>query len=187
MLKRFLQVSVLLLTLFGSLRLYYNKSVGDVIDNYNGVEVYFNNIPFTSKGESFSEDGYFYGKKYRSMEYVKRYYDEKLDHKIPEDISYGEEIFDESIKDGELNKKANLTQYSNPSNYPVKDGDILVLKRAFYDPKGHVAIVSKVQEDSIEIVQQNCWKTTRRELELEKTDNSWKIKNDRVLGRLQKN
>lgn len=186
MFKRFLHVGVLLLTLFGSLRLYYNKQIGDVIDSYNGVEVYFNSIPFTSKGSSLTEDGYILGEKYQSTEFVTRYYYEKYNHKMSDSSGKAKDFYDSSLKDGERNLKRDLVQYSNPSSYPIKEGDIIIFKPTFYNPFGHVAIISKVKDNSIEIIQQNCWKTTRKNIEIENRENLWYIKDERVLGRLQK-
>lgn len=188
MLKRLFQISVLLLTLFGSLRLYYNKQIGSVLDEYNGVEVYFNSIPFTSKGKSLAEDGYVFGEKYESLEFVKRYYYEYYGYRLPESVESIEELFDSSLEDGERNSKLGLIQYFNPSGYPIKEGDIIIFTPNFYSPDGHVAIVSKVDSKEIEIVQQNCWKSTRRVLNIEKKENSWYyIEDERVIGRLQKN
>ena len=184
-LKRVFQISILLLTLFGSLRLYYNKQIGEIIDSYNGVEVYFNSIPFTTKGENFSEDGYYYGEKYQALEFVKRYYFEVFNHRL-EDIKDVKELYNHNLKDGEFNRLTMLTQYSNPSNHPIKEGDILVFKPNFYNSDGHVAIISKVSEDKIEIVQQNCWKSTRKELKLESRENKWYIADEKVVGRLER-
>ena len=188
MLKRLFQISVLLLTLFGSLRLYYNKQIGSVLDEYNGVEVYFNSIPFTSKGKSLAEDGYVFGEKYESLEFVKRYYYEHYGYRLPESVESTEELFNSSLEDGERNSKLGLIQYSNPSGYPIKEGDIIIFTPNFYNPDGHIAIVSKVDSKEIEIVQQNCWKSTRRVLNIEKKENSWYyIEDERGIGRLQKN
>lgn len=185
MLKRVFQISILLLTLFGSLRLYYNKQIGEVIDNYNGVEVYFNSIPFTTKGENISEDGYYFGEKYQALEFVKRYYFEVYNQKL-ENIQDIKELYNHNLKDGEFNELAMLTQYSNPSNHPIKEGDILVFKPNFYNSDGHVAIISKVSGDKLEIVQQNCWKSTRKELKLESRENKWYIADEKVIGRLER-
>lgn len=186
MLKRLFQISVLLLTLFGSLRLYYNKQIGSVLDEYNGVEVYFNSIPFTSKGKSLAEDGYVFGEKYESLEFVKRYYYEHYGYRLPESVESIEELFDSSLEDGERNSKLGLIQYSNPSGYPIKEGDIVIFTSNFYNPDGHVAIVSKVGSKEIEIVQQNYWKSTRKVLDIEKKESLWYIEDERVVGRLQK-
>ncbi|WP_291255866.1 CHAP domain-containing protein [Fusobacterium sp.] len=187
MLKRVLQISVLLLTLFGSLRLYYNKEVGKVIDNYNGVNIYFNNIPFTSKGDSFGADGYYYGKKYQGVEFVKRYYDHQFQHRFSTDIEKGKDFYDFNIKDGEINGGLELIQYSNPSVYSVKEGDILVFKPSLLKPNGGVAIVSKVGNNELELVQQNCWKKSRDIISLENRENKWYITDESVIGRLSKN
>lgn len=186
MLKRFLQIFILLLTLFGSLRLYYNKQIGDVIDNYNGVEIYFNSIPFTSKGESLNEDGYKFGEKYQALEFVKRYYFERYNYKFPEKFDSIEKLYNSTLKDGEKSLELGLVQYSNLSTYPFKEEDIILFKPTIYNPQGHIAIISKVEENSIEIIQQNCWKTTRKNIDTEKINNLWHIKDNKILGRLQK-
>ena len=53
---------------------------------------------------------------------------------------------------------------------------------------GHVAIVSEVAENKIEIIQQNPgpFGKSRESLLLNKKDGNWVIRNDRVLGWLRK-
>ena len=53
---------------------------------------------------------------------------------------------------------------------------------------GHVAIISKVSENKIEIIQQNpgAFTKSRKTISLDKTNGAWKIKNKRILGWLRK-
>ncbi len=68
-----------------------------------------------------------------------------------------------------------------------KVGDIIVFDARFYNKYGHVAIISDVEEDKIEIIQQNYWHflRSRRTFELLYDKKNWTVNNDRVLGWLR--
>ena len=46
------------------------------------------------------------------------------------------------------------------------------------------AIISKVDESAIEIIQQNVWKKTRESFNLININNLWYIESKRIIGRL---
>ncbi|MDD3280820.1 MAG: CHAP domain-containing protein [Bacteroidales bacterium] len=163
-------------------------TIGQKIDSLHGVYVYYNGNVKNISGRSLSADGYNLGLQYQCVEFVKRYYYEHLNHKMPESYGHAKDFFDSTINDGERNILRNLTQYTNPSRTKPKVNDIIIFDGSRLNKYGHVAIVSNVKDDEIEIIQQNlvrCGKA-RSYLKLEYTNNTWKINNKRVLGRLRK-
>ena len=53
--------------------------IGRKIDSYMDVPVYYNGLIFyKSYGKNYSKDGYYYGRKWQCVEYVKRFYYEKM-------------------------------------------------------------------------------------------------------------
>lgn len=126
---------------------------GKIIDSYTSVPVYYNGPDYTEdKGESFSPDGYYYGFKWQCVEYVKRFYYVAKHHKMPNVFGNAKDFFDPSVPQGGLNKQRGLIQYMNGGNVKPEPDDILVFT---YAPYGHVAIVTKVTTNSIEVIQQN--------------------------------
>src|SRR5690625_3985796 len=63
------------------------KSVRQIIYSLNGVYVYYNGSTNTVVDRNTSLDGYNLGLEYQCVEFVKRYYYERLDHTMPN--SYG--------------------------------------------------------------------------------------------------
>jgi len=57
------------------------------------------------------------------------------------------------------------------------------------NPYGHVAIISVVENNKIEIIQQNAgaFSSSRETFSLKKEGNHWEIKNSKILGWLRKN
>ncbi len=165
-----------------------NYSVGQAIDSLNGVIVYYNGGVENEAGRNISKDDYNIGIKYQCVEFVKRYYYEHLNHKMPESHGNAKDFYDKAVGDGELNIKRNLIQYSNPSKSKPKADDLLVLKGTLFNKYGHVAIVANVSENEIELIQQNpgVFKKSRERIGLANKDGKWLIDNQRVLGWLRK-
>lgn len=167
---------------------YFNNSadyvVGEVIDSHNGIDVYYNGRIGNVSGRNLAPDGYNIGQKYQCVEFIKRYYYEYLDHKMPDPWGHAKNFFDPSVKDGALNKARGLVQYTNPSKTPPEPDDILVLSGFSY---GHVGIVTEVTEDSVEMIEQNSGPDgrTRSVFKLIHTDGLWKIDNSRIDGWLR--
>ena len=184
--KRYLAVIfvVALFSIWTGFKNRVNKEAGMELDNYNGVKIYFNGFPNKNFGRNLSSDRYNIGIKYQCVEFVKRYYLEHLNHKMPDTYGHAKDFFDKELKDGEFNKKRGLIQYSNPSMIKPQVDDIIIFKAAFYNPYGHIAIISKVSDSEIEIVQQNVWKKTREKFPLNYSEGRWKIVSDRIAGRL---
>jgi hypothetical protein len=63
------------------------KEVGDVVDALHGVSVYFNGGVNHVLERNLADDGYNIGLKYQCVEFVKRYYLEHLNHRMPD--TYG--------------------------------------------------------------------------------------------------
>jgi len=164
-----------------------NYEVGQVIDSLNGVAVYYNGGVRHVDGRHVV-DGYNVGLKYQCVEFVKRYYLEYFQHKMPDSYGHAISFYDVGLKDGALNKRRNLLQFSNPSSSKPKVGDLIVMDATRSNQFGHVAIVSEVSESEIELIQQNggAFASTRIRIGLRKKNNKWEVKNSRVLGWLRK-
>ena len=161
------------------------SKIGMVVDEFNGVKVYYNGAVNHVSGRNVAKDGYNLGLKYQCVEFIKRYYYERFNHKMPDSYGHAKDFFDDSIPDGALNPKRNLLQFHNGSPTKPQVDDIIVLGWSRY---GHVAIISKVTDTDIEIVQQNPGPTasSRATFPLVYKDGLWKIDAFRVLGYLRK-
>ncbi len=162
--------------------------VGQKIDSFNGVEVYFNGAVENVEGREYTKDGYNLGLKYQCVEFVKRYYYKELNHKMPNSYGHAKDFFITSLKDGRLNKQRNLNQFTNPSMSIPKVNDLVVYSGTVLNKYGHVSIISAVTESEIEIIQQNSgtYGKTREKYDLIKEEGKWLIKNNRILGWLRK-
>lgn len=163
-------------------------SIGQKLDSLNGVYVYFNGSTGHVKGRNTTADGYNLGLKYQCVEFVKRYYYQHLHHKMPNSYGNAKDYFNRELKDGEKNQKRGLIQYNNPGISKPKVDDLLILDGTKSNPYGHVAIVSKVTNDEIEIVQQNPgnFGNSRATFDLKQETGKWHIDNARILGWLRK-
>ena len=163
--------------------------IGTVVDSLNGVDVYFNGGVNQVDERNRTSDGYNVGLKYQCVEFIKRYYLEHYKHKMPDTYGHAKHFFDPSIKHGELNHKRGLWQYRNRGDMKPEVGDILVYKKMITNPYGHVAIVSDVdlEKMQIEIIQQNPgpFSPSRETYSLENDDGDWNIENNRILGWLR--
>ncbi len=161
--------------------------VGQKLDSLNGVYVYYNGGIDNVEERNTSSDGYNIGLKYQCVEFVKRYYYEFYKHKMPDSYGNAKDFFNASVKDGELNKERNLLQFRNPSAVKPEIGDLLIMDGHAGNPYGHVAIVSNVYQDAIEVIQQNPgpFAASRALFSFDKGDSGYKIKNERILGWLR--
>jgi surface antigen len=159
--------------------------IGQPIDSLNGVYVYFNGKTNNVSGRNLAKDNYNLGQKYQCVEFVKRYYYEHLDHKMTESYGHAKDYFDSQIKDGQINIDRNLVQYNNPSQTKPQIDDIIVFSGTSHNKYGHVAILSKVNQYSIEVIQQNKGKSRQNYL-LVKRKGKWLIVNKRIKCWLRK-
>ncbi|WP_179351931.1 CHAP domain-containing protein [Winogradskyella vidalii] len=192
--KRILRLfGVLILCLVGffiskKINLNPKYEVGQKIDQLNGVAVYYNGGVGHVDGRQLTDDGYNIGLKYQCVEFVKRYYYEALHHKMPNSYGHAKDFFDQNLNDGNKNKQRNLTQFTNPSQSKPKVNDLVVYQGTLLNKYGHVAIVSKVTEKEIEIIQQNPgpFGNSREKYNLINKAEKWKIDNNKILGWLRK-
>ena len=107
---------------------------------------------------------------------------------MPDSYGHAKDFFDNTLKDGQKNKKRDLTQLTNPSDTKPNVDDLLIFDGTTFNKYGHVAIVSKVTEKEIEIIQQNSgpFSKSRETFQLDYKDGKWEIKNKRILGWLRK-
>lgn len=162
--------------------------VGEVVDTLDNVMVYYNgNVNHVSE-RNLAKDGYNLGLKFQCVEFVKRYYYEHLNHKMPDSYGHAKEFYDTKLNDGAHNTKRNLLQFKNGSSFKPKIKDLIVFDGHEFNPYGHVAIISKVGEDFVEITQQNPGPNSpsRDRIELYQKDGKWLVSDDLILGWLRK-
>jgi len=156
----------LAMTLLGVI-LYLNRDEAKVereIDSYKSVVVYDNGKNIENNyGRHYSEDGYYYGEKWQCVEFVKRFYYDAKRHRIPDVLGNAKDFFDSAVPQGKLNHRRGLLQFRNGDNVRPEVDDLLVFTGGKY---GHVAIITVVNEDSIEIIQQNVKGQPRQILSL---------------------
>ncbi|WP_109435465.1 CHAP domain-containing protein [Aquimarina sp. AU119] len=192
--KQILIISgILILVLIGffiskKINLNRNYEVGQKIDEFNDVIVYYNGGVGNVSGRRLTDDGYNLGLKYQCVEFVKRYYYEELNHKMPDSYGHAKDFFNSNLKDGKKNKQRNLTQFTNPSKSKPKVNDLVIYSETILNRYGHVSIISKVTENEIEIIQQNPgpFGKSREKFKLINKSGKWQIQNDRILGWLRK-
>lgn len=162
---------------------------GDIIDSINGVYVYFNDdgdgLPAK---RNLAPDGYNIGLQWQCVEFVKRYYYEYLQHEMPDSYGNALDFYDKKLADGALNTKRNLLQFTNPSAIKPEVNDLIVFDGNIMNRYGHVAIISKVYDDKIEIVQQNAGSSnsSRGLMKLQFENGMWYIGSSQLLGWLRK-
>jgi hypothetical protein len=165
----------------------HELEIGAVLDNLNGINVYYNGPVFSRvQGRNTSDDGYNFGLKFQCVEFVKRYYYHQLNHKMPNTYGHAKDMFDKSLPDKAFNKKRGLMQYRNVREYKPALNDILIYDSYEGNAFGHIAIISKVGKDYIEIVHQNMGKESRRILKLVNFESYWTVADYNVLGWLRK-
>lgn len=177
---------------FGLTKFNLNKDfkVGQKIDSLNGVYVFYNGVVGNMEGRNLSSDGYNIGMKYQCVEFVKRYYYEYYQHKMPDSYGNAKDFFDHELADGQINTRRNLLQFRNPGKERPIVGDLVVYAPSLINRFGHVAIISEVNTDHIKIIQQNPgpFASSREKYQLKKNNEGyWEIENKRILGWLRKN
>lgn len=143
---------------------YDSMKIGERIDSYKNVDVYYNGILYTKAyGKNYDESGYYYGQKWQCVEYIKRFYHQAKGVKMPDVYGNAKDFFDPKLGQGQLNKGRGLIQYRNGDNVKPQPDDLLVFTDTSF---GHVAIVTEVASDYIEVIQQNVYGQTRARFEL---------------------
>ncbi len=164
------------------------EGFGSVVDVLNGVNVYYNGRVTNVKGRNVTPDGYNLGLKYQCVEFVKRYYYEYFNHKMPDSYGHAKDFFDKRLFNGEYNRKRALSQYINGAGHKPQVNDLLIYGANEYNPYGHVAIVAYVSDKIVEVVQQNpgLGNPNRENYPLAKVNNRWKVMHKDVVGWLRK-
>lgn len=161
--------------------------LGKKIDSFNEVAVYYNGSDFTNvSGRNVAVDGYNLGLRYQCVEFVKRYYYEYLGHKMPNTYGHAKDFFDQHLGDRAFNNKRGLMQYRNVREYAPQVHDILVYNGYAGNRFGHVAIISKVTSDYIEVVQQNMGMKTRLKIPYVEYMQYHTVADHNILGWLRK-
>jgi surface antigen len=160
---------------------------GQVIDSFNHVIVYYNGNTHNVFGLNTTPDGYNLGYKYQCVEFVKRYYYQHYHHKMPNVYGNACDFFMAGLPDGAINTQRNLRQCLNGGHYKPKPGDLVVFKAIGTGSYGHVAIIYKVTDDKVELIQQNPGPHVKSRVfyGLSHSDNNWHIESDRVAGWLR--
>lgn len=166
----------------------FNYEVGQHLDSLNNVIVYYNGGVDNASGRNTSSDGYNIGIKYQCVEFVKRYYYEHLNHTMPGTYGHAKDFYNPGLNDGELNKQRNLMQYKNGSNTKPKTDDLVVFSSSLFNAYGHVAIISSVNDNQIELIQQNPgpFGNSRETIKLKNVNGTWTLEDDKLLGWLRK-
>ncbi|MFM7667096.1 MAG: CHAP domain-containing protein [Bacteroidota bacterium] len=162
--------------------------IGDIVDSLDGVYVFYNGDVSHVSERHLAKDGYNLGLKYQCVEFVKRYYYEHLKHKMPDSYGHAREFYNSKFRDGELNSKRNLLQFKNGSASKPQVKDLIVFDGHEFNPYGHVAIISRVGENFIEIIQQNPGPeaSSRDRFEIHQKGGKWFVSDDLTLGWLRK-
>lgn len=166
---------------------FFTPKIGDVIDSIHGVKVHYNGTQFAkSYGRNLTADGYNLGLKYQCVEFVKRYYYQVYQHKMPNAGGNARDFFNKKLGDRAFNKERGLMQYRNVREYLPKPGDLLVYDSYPGNPYGHVAIIAETGPDFVIIVQQNIGTLTREKLKLVKFMDYCTIADYDILGWLRR-
>ncbi|MEL6866787.1 MAG: CHAP domain-containing protein [Bacteroidota bacterium] len=153
--------------------------VGEEIDRYNGIPIYYNGDMHNTAGRSKGPNGYNYGLKWQCVEFVKRYYYEYLHHKMPNTWGHAKDFFNLFLQNGAYNADRAMYQYRNGSRRKPRVDDILVFGSQTF---GHVAIISAVEATYIEVAQQNVGPFSRTRYKLTERNGRWYIRDSKVLG-----
>ncbi len=164
------------------------RTVGEKLDSFNNVAIYYNGAVNHVEKRNITKDGYNLGLQFQCVEFVKRYYYENLHHQMPDSYGHAKDFFNPNVKDGTLNTQRSLLQFKNGSSSKPKTNDILVFQSSWYNSFGHVAIVTKVTENNVFIIQQNAgpFSNTRVSYHLTQENNRWKIPANKIVGWLRK-
>lgn len=165
---------------------HHGPDIGDVIDRYNNIEVYYNGDTKNVFGRNTTDDGYNLGLNWQCVEYVKRYYYYVYDHKMPNAYGHAKSFFNINLPDRKLNKKRGLYQFKNGSEYRPLPGDIIVFDSTLKNPFGHAGIVTYSKGKECEIIQQNVGEKTREIIPIMEIDNKFFVLDKDVLGWMRK-
>lgn len=164
--------------------LFHTHKIGDPVDSLHGVVVYYNGSVSHTAGRHLAPDGYNLGLKYQCVEFAKRYYYQRFNHRMLDTYGHAVSFFNPSVSDGKLNKARNLTQFTNGSKSKPHAEDLVVWKGNTWNPYGHIAVICKVENDQAEIIQQNPgpMAPSRIRIKLIQESGLWKLQDEELLG-----
>lgn len=141
---------------------------GRTLDAHRGVAVRHNGmLYFRSHGRSHAADGRYLGQKWQCVEYVKRFYEEAHHHRMPDGTGHAKDFFDPAVPHGAPNRRRGMLQFTNGEDAAPRVDDLLVFRTGTY---GHVAVISAVEADEVEVIQQNIYGRPRQRFPLGKDD-----------------
>ncbi len=194
--KLLITLSVLLILGFIAYRVLNNSNfnpntrfeMGEVIDSFNGVQVHYNGMVGHTDGRNTAADGYNIGMKYQCVEFVKRYYYEKLHHKMPDSYGNAKDFFNDSLPDSSYNARRDLWQFTNGGSSRPRVEDLWVCGGHSGNKYGHVAIVTWVCDTSVAIIQQNPgpFAQSRDTFLLYREGGKWWVAHRTLLGWLRR-
>ena len=159
------------------------KNAGVELDRYKDVAVYDNGPVVTrSFGRHYSPDGYYWGQKWQCVEFVKRFYDQAKAHRMPDVWGHAKDFFDDTVEQGALNKRRGLIQFRNGEPESPRPDDLVIFDGAY----GHVAIISEVGSNYVDVVQQNIYRKPRERFGLVATNGITRFELKKVKGWLRK-
>ncbi|GAA5434992.1 CHAP domain-containing protein [Deinococcus aquaticus] len=139
-----------------------NKDWGAEIGSLDGVKAYYNDgvqspEESASGNRNYSKDGYKYeyGLKWQCVEFVRRYYYDRLGVEFVPRSGNAEDYFDKNTPNGNVNTRRKLNQFKIGSTEKPKYQDLIIFGPNPFSSVGHVAIVSSASEDNFTIAQQN--------------------------------
>ncbi|AXE34857.1 CHAP domain-containing protein [Chromobacterium phragmitis] len=164
-----------------------SRSIGEVVDSLNGVPVYYNGGVQHVDGRNLAPDGYNLGLRFQCVEFVKRYYYQRFGHKMPYDKGHARDFFLPALPDGALNPQRGLLQFRNGGASAPQADDLAVFSPWIFNRYGHVAIVSAVGADYVEIIQQNPgpFGSSRERMPLQTEHGMFKVGHPRLQGWLR--
>jgi hypothetical protein len=162
-------------------------SAGEILDAYNGVPVYYNGSISHVSERNIAPDGYNIGLKYQCVEFVKRYYYERFRHKMPQDRGNAKDFFNPKLQNGAVNAERGLVQFINGAGEKPVEEDLVVFAPWIFNWFGHVAIVSEVGSDHVELIQQNPgpFGASRERYKLVVKNGKLRIDSSRLMGWLR--
>lgn len=154
------------------------QEIGSEVDRYREVPIFENGKEKDiSHGRHYSRAGYYYGQKWQCVEFVKRFYDQVLDHKLPDVWGHARDYFDTGVVHGEINPRRNLLQFRNSGNVKPAIDDIMIFSDTRF---GHVVIVTEVNTDSVEVIQQNITGKPRQLFQLQEQNGQVTVSSPRI-------
>ncbi|GLR16384.1 CHAP domain-containing protein [Portibacter lacus] len=165
----------------------HNPEVGAVLDNYNGVPIYYNGFFKNTNGRNLTKDGYNLGLKWQCIEFVKRYYYLKYGHKMPDSYGHAKDFFDDDLSDQEFNEARNMLQFRNTRRHKPQVDDLVIYGPSKDNPFGHMGIISAIKNGKVTLVQQNMGTKTRQKLILAEYDGIYTIADFNIKGWLRIN